>query len=107
MELSSFEWMQKNDHLFDDHHMGERLAKLGRKGGGKGDGKGHGKGEGKGTGIKTSSKVGLQVGDNVNVCVSDETRELLIRKWQEYVTPITGHQTYKDMLKDFELAQIA
>jgi len=88
--------MQTNDHLFDDHHMGERLAKLNRKGSGKGTGSG-----------KTSSKVGLQVGDDVNVCVSDETRELLIKKWQEYVTPSTGHQTYKDMLKDFELAQLA
>jgi len=92
LELSSFEWMQAHENQFDDHHMDERLAKLNGKGAGKGN---------------RSTKVGLKVGEGVNVSISDETRELLIKQWQEHVTPITGHQTYRDMLKDFEQIQHA
>jgi hypothetical protein len=91
-ELGSFAWMSANDHLFDDHHVGPRIAKA------KGKGKGEGKGEGKSG--HASTKVGLQVGDDVNTKLSDETRASLARAWQDIVTPVTGHATYEDMIAE-------
>lgn len=96
LELGSFAWMQKNDHLFDDHHMGARLAKAKGKGKGKGQEPDH-------LGVK-APKVGLQVGDDVNAKVTEETRALLAKAWREIVEPVTGHATYQDLIE--ELRQI-
>merc|ERR1712178_114234 len=100
LELGSFAWMQKNEHLFDDHHMGPRLAA------GKGKGKGKGKEDGKGNaeGPVSTTKVGLQVGDDVNTKVTEETRLLLAKAWREIMEPITGHATYKDMIEELKKA---
>lgn len=88
LELSSFDWMAAHDCQFDDHHVGTRLAKLGRKGAGKSK--------------PPAPKINLQVGADVNVTITEETKQLLTETWQKLVTPITGHKSYKDMLKDFE-----
>lgn len=92
LELGSFAWMQKNDRLFDDHHMPARINRV----------KGKGKGEGKSDLFLQqgfTSKVGLQVGDDVNVKVTEETRALLACAWRDIVEPVSGHACYPDMVK--------
>lgn len=115
-DLCSFDWMSKNDHLFDDHHNHIRLeafkeqfpelhqqkaeGKSRVKGKGKGKGKGEGKAKGKDDKAKSAPKVGLQLGEGFNTKVNDETRALLAKAWRDHVTPVTGHQTYEDMAAD-------
>jgi len=89
-ELSSFAWMSKHDHLFDDHHVETRFAS--KKGNGKGKNKSCSKGSG------TTTKVGLELGSDYNTVVLPGTREHLHSLWRSLVTPVTGHMEYKDMV---------
>eukprot|EP00416_Gambierdiscus_australes_P041472 CAMPEP_0171099762 /NCGR_PEP_ID=MMETSP0766_2-20121228/52506_1 /TAXON_ID=439317 /ORGANISM="Gambierdiscus australes, Strain CAWD 149" /LENGTH=331 /DNA_ID=CAMNT_0011559465 /DNA_START=44 /DNA_END=1039 /DNA_ORIENTATION=+ len=85
LELSSMEWMSANGRLFDDHFIGDRLARLPPRGLGA---------------FKPAAKVGLQVAEQVNTVMNEESRETIARMWREIVTPVTGHPTYEAMVAD-------
>lgn len=92
--------MQQNDHLFDCHGFEARLAKMSESE----FERLKGKGKGKGTGKKTwtpATKVGHILSSDFNCTINEETREILATQWQAIVTPVTGHRSYADMLKDF------
>jgi hypothetical protein len=89
LELSSMKWMSANDGLFDDHHMGVRLAKRFAA-----KGKGHGKGA-----PATVKKVGLDVTEEGVVTeLTLETRELLVQLWKEHMEHVTGCASYSGMI---------
>jgi catechol 2,3-dioxygenase-like lactoylglutathione lyase family enzyme len=98
LELSSMQWMSANDHLFDDHHMGPRLAKrFEAKGKGKGKDAGKGK-DGKG-GHVTVKKVGHEIADDTVITeLTSESRELLAEIWRQHMTPLTGCGSYAEMI---------
>jgi len=82
LDLSSMEWMSKNDEKFDDHHMEVRLQKLGM-----------------GEKFKAAKKIGLDINDGVTVTtMTPETIDMINSTWKEVVTPVTGHETYTDMI---------
>merc|ERR1712048_967194 len=81
LELSSMKWMLENDHLFDDHFIGKRLAERG------------------GGSFNTVPKVGNEVKDEGVICtLNQESQALLQRMWKEIVEPVCGHATYADMI---------
>merc|ERR1712014_62783 len=77
LHYSSFEWMAEHDNMFDDHFIEDQLKKT----------------RGGQFGWVSSAKVGLK-GDGANTEVNQETKEWLAKRWQDVVTPVTGHETY-------------
>jgi hypothetical protein len=89
LELSSMKWMSANDGLFDDHHMGARLARRAAA---------KGKGKGEGTHVPTP-KVGHELKeDGVVTELTPESRELLVQLWKQHMEPVTGCASYSEMI---------
>jgi len=89
LDLMSMEWMSANDGLFDDHHVGVRLAKRFAA-------KGRGKGKSLPVAVK---KVGHDVKeDGVVTELTSETRELLVQMWKQCMEPVTGCASYSEMI---------
>ena len=86
-ELSSFEWMKKNEHLFDDNYFQKRLNPDGDTE----------------EGLHVSaSKVGLVVGSHINTTLTEETIEMMAQIWADKMTPITAHATYLEYAAGLE-----
>eukprot|EP00811_Abedinium_folium_P002956 NODE_12720_length_1207_cov_14.523148.p1 GENE.NODE_12720_length_1207_cov_14.523148~~NODE_12720_length_1207_cov_14.523148.p1 ORF type:complete len:359 (-),score=90.00 NODE_12720_length_1207_cov_14.523148:131-1105(-) len=85
-EMGSFGWMQAHDSLFDDHHISRMLASS--------------------EGFTNNVKVGHVAAADLVVEISDETRELLAKRWREVVMPVTGHASYAEMLAELQASMV-
>lgn len=85
-KVCSKEWMEQHDNLFDDHFIGVRLSKKRKLD------------DSARPSFNAVKKVGLELKrDDLNIAISDESRDLLAKLWRERLQPITGHATYAEM----------
>jgi len=85
LAYSRIDWMKRNEHLFDDHYIAERLRRI----------------AGESSQVQDCpSKVALGAPKDANVTLTDESRQLLAHMWREKMLPVTGHSSYADMIQD-------